>query len=157
MGKNNVKIYAYKCNMCFGGEVRCASGERYRCHCDGYGSRYCYEPKMILELDVGDIKKNNKNNKIIFNGKYNGYGDMILNINKNDLDDYKNKPDPYYIKNKNITWEHFDLRPRIEKNYYNNKNNSKEKKIMIKVAYESGRYLFKKGVNIYCNSCYNQL
>ena len=37
------------------------------------------------------------------------------------------------------------------------KNNSKEKKIMIKVAYESGKYLFKKGVSIYCKSCYNKL
>ena len=129
MGKNNVKIYSYKCNMCFGGEVRCASNEGNRCICDGYGSRYCYEPKMILELDVGDIKKNNKNNKIIFSGKYNGYGDIILDINKNDLDDYKNRPAPYSSKNYNLTWEDFTLKPRIERNYYDKKIILKKKKL----------------------------
>ena len=140
MGKKNVKIYAYNCYICYGGETRCASGEGERCHCDGYGSRYCYEPKMILELDVGDIKKNNKNNKIIFTGKYNGYGDMILNINKNDLDDYKYKPTDKLIPGKGWTWKEFGL--KLEKDGY----------LAINLNQYDGSV--KNNVEVYCNSCY---
>ena len=75
---------SYSCNICNGAEWRCGTGNK-NCGCGGYGSKYCWEENVILELKT-------KKNPIIIKGVYDGYGRLHVS------DRYKNL-------GKNIYWE----------------------------------------------------
>ena len=154
MGKNT-RMFTYQCFYCNGGEYRCGNKN---CYSDCEGGRYCFEKNMVLVLNKNDLKlKNNKNSKsnIKLYGTYDGYGRMMLNIREDNIDDYKNKPDPYNQDNKSLTWNHFELIPYTRK-HYSTDNYYLKKKLCINVAFENGGILLNDGVYIYCESCYEK-
>ena len=128
-----MSMCSYSCNICNGGKWRCGTGNK-NCGCKGYGSKYCWEQEVVLEL------KTDKN-PIIVKGVYDGYGRLHVS------DKYKNL-------GKNIYWENYDLFTYAEE-IYDCKNENKYKQFCVDIVFQ-GKTIDNPDLNIFCKSCYNK-